>query len=271
MVKRIKKAGVEPGQRREWLRRYESGESPAAIAKTDHFDVRTVRKHIALAKMESEGHEARTLVLRNALEEHYRDLCKLAAEIDVRIGRGESASVLLGSRLYIALRQHMRGYPLLNKLDDWENTLAELAKTEQVVSERIKKELKADSRLDSIPPRGREEVIEGLVEILTDQFHNRSRGNRGLKIDDAFRVEAAEIESVHVQYGRFRAKVPEANVGGLKQLLSDFESEISRRGEWSVTRTLLEKLASLKEDLQDELAVITMRRILPGRCKYCPF
>jgi hypothetical protein len=29
-------------------------------------------------------------------------------------------------------------------------------------------------------------------------------------------------------------------------------------------------LKRLKSNIRDELAIITMRRVVPGRCRYCP-
>ena len=83
MAKRIKKPLVRPEKQREWLRRHEiGGESPMEIAKSDKYDVRTVRKYIELERQERERREARSIVLRQALEEHYRDLCNFAQQLD---------------------------------------------------------------------------------------------------------------------------------------------------------------------------------------------
>ena len=81
MAKRIRKPAIKPEQRLDWLRRYEDGESPPKIAENDKVDVRTVRKHIEMAKQEREVKEARSMVLRNALELHYRDLCDCAKKL----------------------------------------------------------------------------------------------------------------------------------------------------------------------------------------------
>jgi predicted Zn-ribbon and HTH transcriptional regulator len=35
-------------------------------------------------------------------------------------------------------------------------------------------------------------------------------------------------------------------------------------------KRLYEELKRIKEDLREELAVIMLRRVVPGRCKYCP-
>ena len=85
MAKRIKKPLVMPEKRREWYKRSEEeGESAPQIAKADKYDVRTVRKQIEIEKQEREIREARSVVLRSALENHYRDLCRYAEGLKLR-------------------------------------------------------------------------------------------------------------------------------------------------------------------------------------------
>jgi len=83
MPKRIKKPLLPPVMRRDWLRRFEEDGLPASeIARSDHYDVRTVRKQIELMLQEREGRETRLLVLRQALERHYADLVSFAEKLD---------------------------------------------------------------------------------------------------------------------------------------------------------------------------------------------
>lgn len=91
MVKRIKKPPVKPEVRKSWLKRHEQGESITDIAVNDQFDVRTVRRHIEQAKQEREVKEARSMVLRNALEAHYSDLCDYAERLSA-LTTGQTAA-----------------------------------------------------------------------------------------------------------------------------------------------------------------------------------
>ena len=71
MGKRTKKPPVRPEVRKDWLNRYEKdGESPPQIAKSDGYDVRTVRKQLQEAQREREIREGRLTVLRKAIEGH---------------------------------------------------------------------------------------------------------------------------------------------------------------------------------------------------------
>ena len=109
MARRIKKPAVRPELRRQWLRRYEEdGESPPEIAKADGYDVRTVRKQIEVERQERERREARSTVLRQALEKHYADLCDFAQKLDLELARvGGSLLMLKNDPMWSALREHL--------------------------------------------------------------------------------------------------------------------------------------------------------------------
>ena len=68
------KPKVSPAQRRDWLGRFDSGESQEQIAKTDEFTRRTVHDGIERARLELDFEAAQREQLREALREHQRDL-----------------------------------------------------------------------------------------------------------------------------------------------------------------------------------------------------
>ena len=112
MVKRIRKPAVKPEVRRQWLRRYEEeGESPPQIARADSYDVRTVRKQIGAERQERERRDARSVVLRHALEQHYADLYSFAQKLDLQLTmEGSTLDMMRGDRMWSALREHLPRY-----------------------------------------------------------------------------------------------------------------------------------------------------------------
>jgi hypothetical protein len=90
---------IFPNERRQWLERYDSGESEAAIAKDAHRDVRTVKKCIAQARRERDAHGARVELLKNALKQHNDRLVNAVKE-------AESALVIPPRDLWIPWRQN---------------------------------------------------------------------------------------------------------------------------------------------------------------------
>jgi hypothetical protein len=96
---------IFPNERRQWLERYDSGESEASIAKAAHRDVRTVKKCIAQARRERDLHGARVEILKNALKQHQDRLLNTVKEV-------ESALVMPARDLWRAWRQNAPASPL---------------------------------------------------------------------------------------------------------------------------------------------------------------
>ena len=65
-------------------------------------------------------------------------------------------------------------------------------------------------------------------------------------------------------------RVKEEHATTIREVLIDFESKITGWELYKRMQRLFTELERLKLSLQDELAIVTLRRIVPGRCKYCP-
>lgn len=76
---------ISPNERRQWLERYDSGESEASIAKAAYRDVRTVKKCIAQARRERDLHGARVEILKNALKQHQERLLNTIKEVELAL------------------------------------------------------------------------------------------------------------------------------------------------------------------------------------------
>lgn len=272
MGRRSRKPPVKPEVRRKWLRCYEEdGESPPQIAAADQFDVRTVRKQISLAREEREAREARSAVLRNAVESHYQDLCKLAEEIDAEIRQDKIIPSQLKGRLWSALREHLPRSPLWKKLGRWERVLEELANLENDTRQRLTQMLKADSRLAEIIAAGEDGVVPGMVAALTFQVTNWARGWQGLNIEENFEVKPVEEGFFIIRYGFApMGRVQESHAAKIREILGDFQSKIPTWKEGEDMKKLFTEVERLKLSLRDELAIIILKRIVPGKCKYCP-
>lgn len=274
MARRGRKPLVKPEVRREWLRRYEEdGESPPQIATRDQFDVRTVRKQISLAREEREAREARAAVLRNAVESHYQDLYGLAKKLDLQVEDGKS--ILLPSqqdeRMLAALRQHLPRSPLWKKLDEWNHILEKLNALEGDVRQHLMEMLEDEPRLTPISAANEGGVIPGMIEALTFQMMNWAREQKGLDIEENFEVKPVEEGFVIIRYGFApMGRVQESHVAKIRETLVDFQSKIPTWKEYEDMKRLFTEVERLKLSLRDELAIIILRRIVPGKCKYCP-
>ena len=183
MKKRIKKS-VTPELRQGWLSRYEAGETPPKIADSDHFNVRTVRKHVDLARQERDSREARSAVLRGALEQHYHDMYELAQEMESNIITGRPVSMdPQEDRRISALRQHLPRSPLWNNIPKWNRTIEEINELAKSMKDRIETELKQDEQVLGIDSQIRDRFISGLIAALNSQVDQWVTGSPGLDLD----------------------------------------------------------------------------------------
>ncbi|MFC1979429.1 hypothetical protein ACFLVS_00935 [Chloroflexota bacterium] len=140
------------------------------------------------------------------------------------------------------------------------------------VKERLERELGNDARLNEIPDTNCSTVVYGCIAALTFQIEQRSRGGTGINIKDNFKIKSSkEKGAVNIEYGAFcMDDVDSHYVQTVKDILTGWESKVKEWEEYAALEKLFEKLTKTKSKLQDELAVITIRRVVPGRCKYCP-
>ena len=273
MTKRTKKAPVKPEMRRQWLRRHEEdGESPPQIAETDGYDVRTVRKQIEIGRQERERREARSIVLRRALEQHYADLCAFAQKLDYQVSQETGTLIMLrDERMWSALREHLPRSPIWKSLGRWEQLREE---EDQIVSEMEQPfagmvRTRSASKYGSAP--WQESFVKGTTAALT--FHCRlvAKGEQGLLSGVEFNLTPTGGDSIATRLGAFHiGVVPKQHVSGVQELVTELLSEVVNSSEYDRLQRVALELKRVRRVLSDELAVIILRRVVPGRCKYCP-
>ena len=271
MPKRIKKPSVKTETRLEWLKRYEQGETPPQIAERDEFDVRTVRKHIELARQERDVQQARSGVLRDALENHYRDLLETARNIEKQMSGEALVSLEKEQPLIMGLRQHMPRSPLWENLRKWNRAVTELAELREAIRNDIQREIEADVRLKWIVSQGANGVIPAAVDVLVHQVKEWAHGREGLKIDQDMHLEKVREGKVRMRYGFSHfGEIEESQVEKIKAVLIDFESGLKDWSEYLEIEGLFNRVGRLKTNIGEILTVVLLRRIVPGRCKFCP-
>jgi hypothetical protein len=269
MTRRTRKPPIKPEKRLEWVKRVEQGETPPHIAEADHVDVRTVRKHVELARMERDIQEARSSVLRNALEGHYRDLLEIAQDIQTRIS--QRAAVSMEQPLILGLRQHMPRSPLWENLRKWNQTLRELAELENALPQKVRDGIEEDGRLGGIVSHDENEVIPAAVDVLVHQMRQWVISSKGLLLERNFRLEKASEGRVRVIYGFSHfGEIDESQALIIKNVIADFELKLKQWPEYLEMEKLVNRLSRSGNAIREPVTVILLRRIVPGRCKYCP-
>ena len=267
MAKRIKKPPVRPEVRKRWLKRYEEdGDSPPQIATTDGFDVRTVRKQIEKARQEREVRETRLLVLRDATERHYADICQFAEKLKAHVTGEDSISLFADELLWPVLKQHLSRSPLWNLLNRRGTLLERLFSARESLEKRLNIEVGADTMLGPILSECGTGVVSGMVKSLVFNVE------RGLDIETNFRVKPTKDGKFSIELGAFPFGDvnEERQAQTVKGVLVDWQDKVSSWVESGEMGRILAELQRVRLKLKDELNTITMRRIVPGRCKYCP-
>ena len=257
--------------RKEWLRRFEDGESVPRIADSDGWDVRTIRKQLELSRQEREVAEARSGVLRQALERHYVDLCTLAEKIDAAVAK-EFQHLFFNereARIRQALQEHLPKSAIWKLLDEWEGLLGQLEACVAQLRETIV--VRAEDRLclRLNGPEGEIEATKGFIDSLVFHFRAGARGWKGLE-EVQYVTSPSEKGQSRVQHGAFAWVVPEEMATSAQKVHRDLKLHGLGWEEYQKLQACSEKLLQVRSDLRDQLAVLILRRVVPGRCVYCP-
>ena len=275
MVNPGKKPPVRPEQHWDWLRRSEvEGESPPNIAKRDGYDVRTVRKHIELARQERESREARSMVLRRAMEQHYADLIAVVGRVDSQVAN--AAGILIGGqdgRIWKALREHLPRSALWKLLGRWEQLRHQGSQLHHEVSLRMQQEIETSGKHKFAATAGTFGLHrDGLTKLVTYRLTQVAEAPGEPPEPDTIKVEDVDNDSVRIVCAAIQcATVPRKEENQAKAFLHHLQVDINSWPEADEMRRVHSDLSKVTGALQEELATILLRRVVPGRCKYCPF
>ena len=89
---------------------------------------------------------------------------------------------------------------------------------------------------------------------------------------DTIQVEDVDNDSVRIVCAAIQcAIVPREEESQAKAFLHQLQVDINSCQEVHEMRRVHSELSKVTAALQEELATILLRRVVPGRCKYCPF
>ncbi len=257
---------------REWLRRYEQSESPPEIAKTEGYDVRTVRKCIQVAREEREQREARTSLLKNGLEMHQADLIAFVKKLDQEIVHADGRPIgLRGHLLWQPLREHMPRARLWDLCASWDQLQGRRARTLQEISEHIVRITGEIKMVPVVHQLEKEGLLEDkLVGLVNWWIMGRAQGRQ---LDsEPITAAASGLDHVIIQCGVWTCgRVPKGKQKGVIDWLHALRSQVSGWPETEAMTEIMSKTGELTKKIRDELAVITYRHIIPGHCSLCPF
>jgi hypothetical protein len=215
-------------------------------------------------------------VLRNALERHYEDLCNFAGRLDpIKTGNITNPSQADDYLFETALRQHLPRSPIWGYLTNRGSLQQEYTELLVEAKVRVEQAVRAERRFGPLLSAGLTEVVSGIINVLSFQVEQWSLGHEGLKVETNLRAEPEGEGQVQLCYGFSRmdivkSKDAEGYLNTLGKIIKYLEKNIRK---WKVLdnlRKTSDKISRLDRKLHEELSVIRLRRIVPGRCKYCP-
>jgi hypothetical protein len=106
---------------------------------------------------------------------------------------------------------------------------------------------------------------------LKFQIDAWARGRQGLTLANNLSSEEAGKGLINLKYGAFSLnKITKDQVPVEKDLIMKYETKVKG---WDENKTLSKVFIDLKhlqKEIGDEIAIITLRRVIPGKCLYCP-
>ena len=211
------------------------------------------------------------MVLRNALEYHYQYLCKYAEGLNSTISGARQSLTGIDPQMEAALRQHLPRSLIWKGLTKWAQLNGRLEELEGDTRTRLRDEVEHHPKLGEVIAAGEIQAMSAIVDVLIFQVKTLARGQRGLTVEHGFKTVPGGNGLVNTRYGFSQmAEIKEAHVALIKEVLTDFESRVNNWEQFINTRKSFSELDRVKRDLQEELSIIIHRRVVPGKCKYCP-
>lgn len=262
---RGKKPSVSSYDRRRWLEQLKAGKGITEIARAAKRDIRVVKRHIEVAQEEILKANARKDFLRDLLQQHQDDLLdevrRLGSIVSLPIPRTLSPG-RARQKYYDAFKEHLKKSSLKGLLESYEEIVLEGDRLKKYIMEQLlssETELKA-----SLPDEAKTySWVESIVDDLVSGFvPDESAYTREKQSDGAYEIKYKNKNLTRVTLPQ---KDVEAAVESHKKLVT------LARNYQSVVDEYRQRREEIAETITDELDVLAIKRLVPGRCKYCPF
>jgi hypothetical protein len=129
--------------------------------------------------------------------------------------------------------------------------------------------------LASQADRGLPGIIQAITETLILETERWLEGNLEASFRDQLAYEPAGEGMVNPRFGPAHMGTMEEGLARremprVRGALTELESSTKTSRELLELQKTLDELKRVNGKLREELAIIRLRRIVPGRCKYCP-
>lgn len=129
----------------------------------------------------------------------------------------------------------------------------------------------AKTRLSGMYSEGVGNVVRNAVVVLDFQFEQWTQGSSGLDWTRNWVVEQRRDGEVNVKYGAiYFGWIKESDFPDVKEVVRIFERRITKWSLFQEAQTGVGQLNELGKTIRMDLRGIIMRRLLPGKCLFCP-
>jgi len=258
---------ISRAERQRWLGELEKGMGITAIARAAGKDIRVVKRQLDMAEHERELRQARGDFLRSRLEAHQEDLLVEAGRLRELVRRGTAYSLepkdSLQRRVHEALKQHVRRMALWRLLGSyWETAGSYREARDRLRKDLKKKESELVSRLSP------EVETYSWTEVLLNIF------DRHISTGYPWKGKYEMIKAGSGYYPEWeglrltRTPVTKANFSKVTKAHEELRS---------VAESALPEIHGYHQRLRElgaliarELEVFLLKRLVSGRCDYCP-
>lgn len=259
-------------ERRNWLREYEEGISIDSLSSKSGRTQRTVTEQLKQARSDRQHDQVQLDLIREGYREHYRDLLHLAERLAESTDSPHRGAVLgtgdpddSGERLlYQALRSHTPGSSIWTAVRRWEEDATGIAEEIDRLETQATKLVSKDTA--DFP----EILIEGFAGSLRDAV---SMAAQGLDPEATEYVRDQSGGSNQLRFGSYilsESVLDEDRMAEIQKMHRTFLKTLLAPESANRLRSLRRSWAEAKGVIQEEVTVLKLRKVLPGRCDLCP-
>ena len=269
---RGRKPEVSIEQANEWLRRVENGESIKEVGKSDNFVERTVKKYVEQATERQETTQARTMVYKDALEKHFKDLLSMARKLDQAVSSSKSIAGEAKDPLYSALKEHQPNSKLWVLFSEWNGVIVEIESVRENFKAAVRDDASNNPWLQAAFVGGAMDA-ENIGQAMIKVVDSLRGGYPGIRAVNALKPEPfGDPNLVIARYGGFNlGTFQPSNLPDLQLQLTELENRLPGFSQFQSLKSLAERQSQLKEAIHDLLTVFILKRVISGHCRYCPF
>ncbi|MBI2917960.1 MAG: hypothetical protein HYY01_08180 [Chloroflexi bacterium] len=266
---RRRRPAITTEDRARWLGDLERGRGVTAIARAEGRDIRVVKRHIELALQEREVGLARRDFIRGRLEQHQEDLLSQVGRLKEALGHGPPQPLAPGDdlkrKIHEGLKEHLQRIPVARLVSAVQTQMAGYweVRTEMLNELRQQEQQLKSTVLETLSLHPWSDNLVRAIESWAWSGSSWERPYEARMQDEG--------QGYHQLWGEFsltHQPVSQLDLGPIEQA----HRALCLRAT-SLVAPLLERVGPLRElaaRVVDELDVFVLRRVVPGRCRYCP-